>query len=337
MVHLYSMTDPATLPADLEPPALRYRFVVGVYVAAIAGALAVVGGVGFELSGGGLLLIGLTAVTVGLVAGGAVAGRIPGLPERIGRSRQRMAACFLPPVAFVALGLVGAAAVPEDASVVLGITLLPAAGLAVVALSVVRLSRTRYVDAITPDEPVVSWIWANPRRQHRWLAIAGICLALGGWSLVAGDPGGALWPLGIAALALVFSRYGPFDIHDDPDAQRSRLRVHDAGLVTELRDGLVSPMFVSPTDGQYGTGIVPWEGVTGVERTDDELVIERARRFDVRCRLSVIDDPEAVRDAIERARRGSGDGTDDGSSDGASGQPVDSSDTGDATTARPDD
>lgn len=78
------------------------------------------------------------------------------------------------------------------------------------------------------------------------------------------------------------------------------LRIHETGLVVT---------------GSLGDRFVPWTDVTAVELTPSELVVEHRGRFDCRCDRSVIDDPEAVSERIERRRANeNGDGDGDGTS-----------------------
>jgi hypothetical protein len=67
------------------------------------------------------------------------------------------------------------------------------------------------------------------------------------------------------------------------------LRVHGAGLVVSR-----------PVHRRF----VPWETVSRVRLTPDELVVERRRRFDLRCDRAAIDAPERVYEEIERSRAG---------------------------------
>lgn len=268
---------------DLGPPDVGFRLAVGAYVAAIVSGLGTVFGVAVGASIGVLVASYPIALNVGLVLGGALLGRITGLPERIGRSRRLMAACWLPPIAFVAASALGLVA-PSLATFGFAFAaLFSAVCAAVPALFVAWMARTRYVTAVTPDDPAVSWTWVDPRESayRTVFALATIAFAL--WYVYAGN----------AVIGLLWLCYGAFWLITDatdvvsPSDRSGELRIHEAGLVKER---------------QYRTGLVPWDRVTGVELTDDELVIER-RWLDVRCRRSAIDDAESVRRAIDRARR----------------------------------
>ncbi|MCW8173102.1 hypothetical protein D8S78_17820 [Natrialba swarupiae] len=67
----------------------------------------------------------------------------------------------------------------------------------------------------------------------------------------------------------------------------AEMAAHDAGILIET--GLSS-------------SLVPWERIDDVRLTDDELVLEQRLWPSLRCDRSVIDDPEAVLEGIDRAR-----------------------------------
>lgn len=282
------------LPATLDTPDVSFRAGFGVYAGTVAAGLALVVGVLAGASTG--LLVGAfpNVLTVVTVAGAILASRVAGLAERVGRNRWRRLACGLPALVFTAVPVAGAlsgdgVSARLVVACVVGAVLSGASGLGVAAMA-----RNRYVDAVARDDPAVTVPWRNSRTAL--LTALGVAMVvLGGlelWFATGESPLGLLWTAyGLFVLAQAAGRR--LDVEWLPDdwtgATPGELRVHEVGIVEKR---------------PYARSLVPWDAVTGVRLTDDELVVER-RWFDLRCDRSALDDPEAVRETVERLWRSS--------------------------------
>ncbi|ADJ14536.1 PH domain-containing protein [Halalkalicoccus jeotgali] len=300
--------DP-TLPVEaFETPDAGFMAAAGAFLAAVlvAAVLTVAAAVGASVASvlGGVS----TAATVGVIAGGVASSFVAGLPERIGRRSQRLVLPFVPAVVLVGIAAIALAVPAIPALVALGAGI--GAGLTLLgAFAIATMSRTRYARAMTPDEPTASVLWLKPNQDRRWFAL------------------GALWIAGYAALIVatgefsagntilhvlvwgVFALYRGLELRlrlgktgrdgrlarifdpdrllDLTDRWLPELRVHEAGLAV-----------VRPMQRRF----VPWTTVADVRLTAEELVIERPRRFDLRCDRTTIDDAERLFDRIESAR-----------------------------------
>ncbi|QCS41162.1 hypothetical protein [Natrinema versiforme] len=277
-----------SLPDDLDSPDTGFRIGIGVYLAAVLTGAALVAGVALNASSGILVATVPTTVSVGLVVGSALASEADGLPERTGRSRRMTAAWFVPAVAFAgsALAAVSLPSIPTVLALACGLATAAALfGAAVVT----TMARTRYVAAITPDDPVATWQWRSPNRELCLYAIAVGYVVLGFATRERGILTAQWFLFGLLFLVQGLEASGRLDRLDvELGGTRAgrELRVHEAGLVAA---------------GPIGTRLVPWTDIGSVALTDEELVLERPW-FDLRCDCSAIDDPEGVRAAIEQRR-----------------------------------
>jgi len=144
---------------------------------------------------------------------------------------------------------------------------------------------------VTPDEPTATWSWHKTGFGNaEWVFTAAMAvLVIVGLGMVAlGNWSGLFW----AVYGLLMTAWAwPTNHNRWFDSQNRwnppELRVHEAGLVV---------------DKPFGTTIVSWDAIASVELIDDELRLER-RWLDIRCDRDAIDDPKAVLEAIETARR----------------------------------
>ncbi|WP_122091228.1 PH domain-containing protein [Halalkalicoccus subterraneus] len=296
-----------SLPETPGVPDAGFMAAAGAYVAAVFVALAVVISVAADASTASALGAVASAITVGLVAGGIASGHVRGLPERLGRGGRSMALPFVVPVAFAASALL-VALVPR-LSIALALGAAVGAGItAVPALAIASMSRTRYTKAMTPDEPLASTPLLNPNRDRRWIAL-GLLNALLLVLLSAGESvsTGQL-SVGLVFFTLYALLYGialRFESTDSDAGGRlrrylsdrfedamepqwlSELRVHEAGLTVK-----------HPAQRRFS----PWSAVEDVRLTGEELVVERRRFPALRCDRTVIEEPEHLHEAIERAR-----------------------------------
>lgn len=281
-------------PLDVpDHPDVSFRAGLGLYFGTLAAGLVLVGGVWSGASTGAVVATFPNVLTFVTVAGAVLSKHAVGLPERIGRSRWRLLACGLPSLAFLALPVaVAYSPVAAPPRFVLA-SLVGAILTAGPAIGVAAMARNRYVDALTPDEPVATLPWTNSIQSKSWSVFGAIVLVAGGaLFLQTGDPRGLLWAgYGLLLVAIQVGRQFEIDWLDG-DWQRAggEIRVHETGLVRRR------PLAKS---------FVPWEAVAGVRLTDDELVIERGW-FDLRCERSELDDPEATLATVEQVWRGSG-------------------------------
>lgn len=298
-----------TLPVEaFETPDAGFMAAVGAYVAVVlvAGVLTVAAAVG--ASAAAVLGSISTAATVGLIAGGVAASFVAGLPERIGRRPQRLALPFVPAVVLAGIAACALALPALAPLVALGAGI--GAGLTLLgAFAIATMSRTRYARAMARDEPTATLTWLKPDQDRRWFGLG--ALLIGGYAVLVvatGEftPGNmilyvATWGLfalyrGLE-LRLRLGKIGrdgrltrvldPDRLLDSMDRWLPELRVHGAGLVVARSRQL---------------SFVPWTSVAGVRLTPEELVVERPRRFDLRCDRAAIDDIERVFERIESAR-----------------------------------
>lgn len=302
---------PPRPPERFDPPDVGFMAAAGGYVAAVLVAASIAVSVAVGATAATAIGAVSSAITIGLVAGGIVSGRVRGLPERLGRG-WRPVLPFAVPAVFAAATVLALAIPPIPPTVGFGTGI--GAGITLfAALAVASMARTRYAKAMTPDEPVVSIPLLRRTRDRRWIGLGAVSVALTGLLWTATGLGRFTLGLGTFGAFAVWhglsvrfalrdpDRDGwlrrrfetnPFEPNwsDDGDVQwLPELRVHDAGVVVRR-----------PAQRRF----VPWEAVSGVRLTADELVIGRHGRFDVRCDRTVIDNPERVYRAIERARTG---------------------------------
>lgn len=299
----------SSLPEALGTPDAGFMAAVGAYVAAVLVAASITVAAAVEASAATIIGSIPSAATVGLIAGGIASSYVPGLPERLGQRWQRLAMSFLPSIVFA--GITVAALVipriPQPTAIGAGIgtvlTLL-------VAFAIATMARTRYTRAMTPEEPIVLVPLLKPNRGLRLIGLGVGCLGIVGLvTLATGDITGAstMWWLGLWGVIVLLQglslRLGARKSDRESRLDRlldsewlatstdvewlPELRIHDAGMA------IIRPMQQC---------FVPWESITDVRLTANELVVERPYRFDVRCDRAVIGDAEHVYEEIERIR-----------------------------------
>ena len=286
------------LALEVGEPDIGFQAGFGFYLGLVAAGAAATAGLLAGVTTATLLGVLPTTVTAVAIVGHVLAKRAHGLPERIGRSRRYRLACYVPPVAFAAT-LLGSRLTPIDATGrFVALTLATVLVTGVAAFGVDRMARNRYVDAITADDPAATWTF-----QRAGLTSGGVVFsACMGITVVVGLAmavlSNSVYGLFVAAYGVFLYATSQFDLggewNDFDPAERwnpPTVRAHEAGLVV---------------DKQFAKTFVPWDDVADVRLTDDELVVERRWR-DLRCARSVIDDPEAVLEGIERARGRAGD------------------------------
>lgn len=288
-----------TEPAD---PGVGFQAAAGIYVGALATAVVSLGLVVAGVSSSGLLSTIPTVFTAGLVAGALAAWARPGVAAELGAQRWRAVETTLPPVVLgcVALGLARFGSVSPDWHLIpVGIATVVSI---IVGWELAAIAHDTYVETVT-GEPAVSWRWKKAGVDVTGLGIAVSILAVG--AALASVVDGRSVMLFVVAIPFLAQGLGPvlptdpremtvptyygmtFEV-DVSDYARSELQAYDAGLVI---DPAMKP--------SYRT-LVPWERITDVRLTADELVVERQWRPAIRCDRSAIDDPEAVEDALRR-------------------------------------
>ena len=291
------------MTTETEPvePGVGFQAAVGVYVGAIAVGLASLALAVADASSGALLSAVPTVFTSGLVVGALAAWARPGIAERLGARRWRSLEATLPALA------VGAptAALYLLEAVSSGAFLVPAVGatIAIVASGggIAAIARDVYIESIT-GEPAVEWPWKRAGPDVATIGIGLGFLAVGAViaafterrSLTAFLVGAVFLLQGLGpALSSDGSRRVSFPSRlgktfetDLADRPRADLRADAAGLVVE------------PAAKPSYRRLVPWERITDVRLTDEELVLERRWRPSIRCDRSTIDDPEAVAETL---------------------------------------
>jgi hypothetical protein len=243
---------------------------VGVVVAALTAAVAVLAGVG----GATLYMLVLAVLAGGAVAGGLLVRNWRGGPERLGRSWRRWAV-LLPSAGFLGVAAVGAVFGPSALALVGGF----GAVLSVFSGGLVAMmAHTRYVAAVcTPETRRASWrveTAPTPRRRRLAAALGAFCLvpvALVADFLFDVE---AWWLFNLATLGGVF-------------------------LGTAVRSATMhATPFGLEIDTPGNRRLLPWRRLSGYRLTGEELRIERNFWFDYRCDRAEIDDIEAVTDAL---------------------------------------
>lgn len=283
--------------ASAGQPDLGFQAAFGFYLGLVAGGFVVVAGLLADLTAATLLGTFPTVVTAVTLAGHIFAKRAHGLPQRIGRRWRWRLACYLPAATFAAAALVPAETALRSAARHPGVAALTLV-LCVTAFGLERLCRKQYIVAITADEPTVTWtyqpvgVFSNPGLWMPLLAFAvmglgasiatgeliglgwiafGAFIAVWGWMLNTGDANGKKY-------------YGTrFSLDVDAKKRQSELRAHERGV---------------RHDAGRSRTLIPWQKISDVRLTDDELVLERRLRS-IRCDRSAIDDPEAVYETLE--------------------------------------
>ncbi|RQH00310.1 hypothetical protein [Natrarchaeobius oligotrophus] len=289
---------------DAEPPDIGFQAAFGFYLGLIAAGLVAVVGLLADVTTASLLATLPTTVTGVMIVGHVLAKRFHGLPELIGRRLRWRLACYLPAVGLVAVALAPGATPLAYTARYLAITVAMALLVGVTAFGLERLCRARFVEAITTDEPVVTWSYRPAgllSRNGLWMVLTVFVVMAGVMSVVGGTLFGLLWlAYGVIVVAWTWSgtdddsrgksyygkRYS-LEMAPEPD-EWGELRAHEYGVRLDLG---------------RSRRFVPWERIEGIELTDDELVLKRRFR-NLRCDRDAIDDPEAeaVLEALETAR-----------------------------------
>jgi hypothetical protein len=303
-----------SLPDDLDTPDVGFVAASGVYAAAALtfAFLTAAAATGAAVS---TLVGGITStVTVGLVLGSLLASRREGLAERIGSSLRSRLLPLSIPVGFGALSL-GALVSPLPLGAAVGAGL----GALVTGLcgwGIASMGRSRYARAVTSKNPILTVPQLNPR-QHWWMAWIGIGSLTAGLGTMSATDGGfaGLWMVAMGLLFVIFAFVTRYN--QDPDRNDGSTRTHrhpsrfggeltydpgdpfDPEYLPELRvheEGLITHQAWS------SERFVPWERVTKVSLTEDELRVGVRRGLDIRCKRAMIDDPEEAYETIERVR-----------------------------------
>lgn len=295
----------------LEAPDASFMAAIGAYVAAVLVAMSLTVATAVGASTATILGSIPSAATVGLIAGGMASSYVTGLPERLGRQRRRLAVSFVVPLSFTVLSLIAffSSILPRSVALGAGIGAMLTLFLAFV---VTTMARTRYADAMTPEEPLAVLPLLKSNQDLHWIGLGVVCFCGYGTSiLLTGDPTSGntvLWLVAWGIFALYRGMTFRFSFEDsDREGRVSRffgsesptssvdvqwlpkLRVHEAGMV------IARPM---------QQRFISWQSVADVCLTADELVVKRHCSFDVRCDRVVIEDGERVYREIERARTG---------------------------------
>ncbi|WP_306056380.1 hypothetical protein [Natronococcus wangiae] len=292
------------LIADADAPGIGFQAAFGFYLGLVVGGLVAFVGLLADVTTATLLGTFPTVVTAVTLVGHVLAKRARGLPERIGRARRWRLACYLPAAGFAAAALAPRGTPLESTGRYLAVTIGFGLVLGLAAFGLEQLCRNRFVEAITADEPAVTWSYRPASAFANagiWVVLLFFVVAGGGASVATGDAFGLFWiafGVVVAAWTWVLGKgdangkkyYGTrFSFDVDSEAQRGELHAHER----EIR-----------YDQGRSRKLVPWEKISGIELTDEELVLERRFRT-IRCDQSAIDDPEAVLEAIETVRSGS--------------------------------
>lgn len=289
-------------------PGIDVVAAVGLYVAAVAVGHVSLGAVAAGASSDGLVALVPTAFTAGLLCGTVVARVTADAVVRLGAWRWRTVACWVP-ASLVACGTVVLSATGAVSRgwrlLLLGV----ASGMVVLSgwlLS--RATRDAYVGAAIDDraDALASWTWYQSGTHAFLIALGVVLFGVGtGASFVAGTlsyrfllPSIVLVVLGWAPTLTI-----PIPGGDDLTLFSVSGLEHARADVRAYPDGIV----VEPRRIPSYRRFVPWGRIADVRTTEDRLVLERRWRPAVRCDRSAIGDVETVRDAIERARRGTAD------------------------------
>ncbi|WP_207586611.1 hypothetical protein [Halomontanus rarus] len=272
---------------EVDEPDIGFQAAIGVFCGVVLAGVVTTMLALAEADTATLLGTFPSAGTAGIIVGLLLSRRARGVPERLGASRRRWIYGLLPAAAFGVVTLV-ALFVPALGGAVAAAAFFSAVAVALSGLLVVGMGRNRYVDAVTGDDPAVTWDY-QPAGLLRVEPVIGTCFLLFGLVQVYWDG----WTFaafsilyGVFMLVSAFGKDRWFDDDwESTNMNSSELAVHDAGLV-KFR-------------GRSKT-LVPWDEITGVRSTDEELVIDLDGRFrNIRCDRTAIDDPEAVLEALE--------------------------------------
>lgn len=286
--------------ASAGRPDLGFQAAFGFYLGLVAGGLVALVGLAADVTTATLLGSFPTVVTAVTLVGHLLAKRSHGLPQRIGRRRPLRLACYLPAIGFAAAAVAPTVTPLEPATRYFAVTILLAAVVGVTAFGLERLCRKQYIEAMTADEPTITWSY----RPASWLTSAGVwiplvflCFVIGAGvaSVATGSTVGLFW-IGFGLLMFVWTwvigtgddngkqYYGSrFSLDVDQQTQQGTLRAHERGVRHDVG---------------RSRKLIPWEKISDIGLTDDELVLERRFR-NLRCDRDAIDDPESVYEALK--------------------------------------
>ena len=284
--------------AGSGPPNATFRAAVGLYAGALLAGLVTTAtalSVGSSAPLGG---IAVAAFPIGAAAGVGLAGRLRALPSRLGRTWRRKLVILcgaLPFAAVIAASVLGPLA-PAVGLAALG----SAVAVAISGLVLAQAAENGYADAVTDgDEPIASWRWHWSPTGSRKLDLVQFVLVVSGSLLAVDDAlAGGWWTaivwigvvLTITAASIAEGRWTRWLPSGQTEAA---VRVYEHGFATER-----------PFRRQF----VPWSSISRVRLRDDELVVDRSGLFDHRFDRDDLEDPEALREAIDRRRSAPGDG-----------------------------
>ncbi|NGM69858.1 PH domain-containing protein [Natronolimnobius sp. AArcel1] len=278
-----------------DEPDIAFQAGFGFYLGLVVTAGVMIAGILATVTTGALFgLVPSTLLIVTLI-GHFIARRTRGLPERIGGSLLRRGASYLPVAALFAIP--GGLALLPDAP--LGLEATPRLGAVAAASGLVvagaayglnRLSRTRYVDSRTDDEPILSWDWVQVGRysSDTISMVTGLFLLISGVALATDGGLFGLFLAGYGGFLALSSQYESASWADPGERWNPpTIAVYDDGLVLKNRT------------------LLEWDAILDIRLTDEALVIERegfAR--DIHCDRAAMADPEAVLETIKRTRDG---------------------------------
>ncbi|ELY65490.1 hypothetical protein [Natrinema versiforme] len=272
-------TDTAGSTGDRPDAALQLAF--GGYVGVLAAGVAAV--VAAFTTAQPTLVLGaaIAGVSSGCLVGLVLARRVRGLAGRIGRTRRRRVAVVLFSVPFGVVTAVSVFGTLE--SRLAPVALLSAVAVAVTGSLLEWVAQTRYVDAVTGDDPGAAWPWTPPSNPILDVVVLALWLLLGGMNAATGDWTASIVWFGLAIFwvcgGLAEGRWRVGSLGDAPE-----VRVYEAGLVKRR---------------PYTRSLVPWTEVSHVRLREDELVIDRGF-FDVRFDRDELADLEALQTETER-------------------------------------
>ncbi|MEY7851626.1 PH domain-containing protein [Natrarchaeobius sp. A-rgal3] len=278
--------------ADLGAPDIGFKTAVGFYAGILVASVLAAAGVLAGAETPTILSTFPTAVTFTTIVGFVLAGRTSGLAERIGERLWRRLACYAPAAAFGAMIPISAYTSIDPSNRLLLLAAVSFVLTGALGFGVAHMARSRYVTFLTRDEPTATWSYRKLSALSNRYVLTAVWLAViaGGLvSTVLGSRFGLFWAFWGAVMLATFwmddGIMGQFEPSDRWGS--SEMAAHDAGILIET--GLSS-------------SLVPWERIDDVRLTDDELVLEQRLWPSLRCDRSVIDDPDAVLEGIDRAR-----------------------------------
>lgn len=274
---------------------IGWRAGIGFYFGLVVAGFATIGGIAADASTATLLATAPSTVTGVLLLTLVFGDRLEGVPGRLGQDRLRRSIWYLPAVVFAAVPL-GSWLAQISLSSQLVVT---SVGFAIITVAIgiglSQMARNRYIAAVT-GEPTVEWTWQTTRFDGPGWSIvtvgSGVLFVLAGLQAAFSEGGSGARLLGYGSVLLLLwvgqrREWGTFE---QPEADSrwggATLQAHGAGLVVD----------------RFNAKLIPWDRIDAIELTDEELVIERAHWFDVRCDREAIDDPEGVLEGLESAR-----------------------------------